>query len=335
MFLTMVWDFAQTVSNSDAIVLVQLSTLMLFLTIMLANRIQSRMPFASMKKTMVRFQIRHLSAQFFALNIILGILFKHTEYRNGKVAVARSRRLILSFIVTVVNYEYCLYWSFHQDGTIKFEIKATGELSTNLTNAESCSELNHGILVAPNVEAQFHQHVFVARIDPMIDGLRNTVANLDVRPIPEKIGSPANPYGQGFKLVETPLKTTSEGQVDVSPSTSRVWKIFNPAFMNKINQKAVAYTLIPANPCKLMASPDSYISKKAGFAKNSLWVTPYSEKEKFPSGFYVLNKGSATNGINQWVKEEKNIENEDVVLWHVFGMTHCPRIEDYPIMSVE
>lgn len=36
------------------------------------------------------------------------------EYRNGHSEVRRSRRLVLSFVATVVNYEYCFYWMFYQ-----------------------------------------------------------------------------------------------------------------------------------------------------------------------------------------------------------------------------
>lgn len=43
-----------------------------------------------------------------------GILWKHMEYRNGYAEVRRSRRLVLSFVATVVNYEYCFYWYFYQ-----------------------------------------------------------------------------------------------------------------------------------------------------------------------------------------------------------------------------
>ena len=45
-----------------------------------------------------------------------GILWKHMEYRNGHSEVRRARKLVLSFIATVVNYEYLFYWYLHQDG---------------------------------------------------------------------------------------------------------------------------------------------------------------------------------------------------------------------------
>ncbi|MCJ1305232.1 hypothetical protein MMC08_008046 [Hypocenomyce scalaris] len=39
-----------------------------------------------------------------------GVLWKHMDYRTGHAEVRRSRRLVLSFISTVVNYEYAFYW---------------------------------------------------------------------------------------------------------------------------------------------------------------------------------------------------------------------------------
>ena len=43
-----------------------------------------------------------------------GTLWKHTEYRTGHSEVRRSRRLVLSFISTIANYEYGFYWYFYQ-----------------------------------------------------------------------------------------------------------------------------------------------------------------------------------------------------------------------------
>jgi primary-amine oxidase len=59
-----------------------------------------------------------------------GILFKHTDFRDDSVTVTRARKLIISHIFTAANYEYCVYWIFHLDGTIQLEIKLTGILNT-------------------------------------------------------------------------------------------------------------------------------------------------------------------------------------------------------------
>ena len=60
---------------------------------------------------------------------------------------------VIIAILQVVNYEYLFYWYFGQDGSIEYEIKLTGELSTNqLSQGEM--EPQHGVLVAPGVNAQ-------------------------------------------------------------------------------------------------------------------------------------------------------------------------------------
>ena len=54
-----------------------------------------------------------------------GILWKHTDWRTNQSEVRRSRRLSVSFIATVGNYEYGFYWYFYQDGGIQCEVKLT------------------------------------------------------------------------------------------------------------------------------------------------------------------------------------------------------------------
>lgn len=55
-----------------------------------------------------------------------GLLYKHVDYRTGHSESRRMRRLVISHISTVVNYEYCFYWYLYQDGTISLDIKLTG-----------------------------------------------------------------------------------------------------------------------------------------------------------------------------------------------------------------
>ena len=59
--------------------------------------------------------------------------------------------------------------SLLQDGTIKYEIKLTGELSTNLPNPEEGELPQYGTMVLPGVNAQHHQHMFCARLDMAVD----------------------------------------------------------------------------------------------------------------------------------------------------------------------
>jgi hypothetical protein len=57
-----------------------------------------------------------------------------------------------------------------QDGSIGYEIKLTGELSTNaISEGEDPLNPTHGTLVMPGVNAQHHQHMFCMRLDMAVD----------------------------------------------------------------------------------------------------------------------------------------------------------------------
>ena len=58
-----------------------------------------------------------------------GVLWKHVDDRTG-AETRRMRRLVVSFHATVANYEYLVYWRFHQDGNIECEVRATGLMVT-------------------------------------------------------------------------------------------------------------------------------------------------------------------------------------------------------------
>src|SRR6266849_5851684 len=88
-----------------------------------------------------------------------GILWKHFDWRTNYTEVRRSRRLVVSFIATVGNYEYGFFWYFYQDGTIQLEVKLTGIISNGATMPGEPAA-RWGELVAPQVYGPIHQHFF-------------------------------------------------------------------------------------------------------------------------------------------------------------------------------
>jgi primary-amine oxidase len=267
-----------------------------------------------------------------------GILWKHVEFRNGHNEARRSRELVISSIATVVNYEYLFYWRLKLDGTIDYEIRLSGELSTNLPSAgEDPEHPTHGTLVAPGVNSQIHQHMFCARLDMAVDGTKNTVSEVDI--VREPLGD-HNPYGNAFSPVETVLTTEQEGIRIHDATKARAWKISNAeGKINPITKKPVAYKLIPftrgpAMPPLLTHPEASTVSTKGEFATANLWVTPYDVTERYPAGEYTP-QAKVPAGLPVWTKANRSIEAQDIVLWHAFGVTHIPRVEDFPVMPCE
>ncbi len=48
-----------------------------------------------------------------------------------------------------------------------------------------------------------------------------------------------------------------------------------------------------------------------------------------------MNQNPGGYGLPEFVKADRPIDGEDIVLWHTFGVTHFPRVEDWPVMPVD
>lgn len=212
-------------------------------------------------------------------------------------------------------------------------------MSTNLVSAsEDPAKPSHGTLVAPGVNAQVHQHMFCARLDMAVDGSKNTVSELDI--VAEPFSHTSNPYGNAFGPKETVLTNESEAVRRYDATKARTWKISNAdGKVNPITGKPVAYKLIPftkgpAQPPLMTDIEHCAVSKKGEFATAHLWVTPFDASERYPAGEYTP-QAQKQDGLPIWTKQNRNIEGEDLVVWHSFGVLHVPRVEDFPVMPCE
>lgn len=251
------------------------------------------------------------------------ILWKHFDFREGTAETRRNRKLVISFIATVANYEYAFYWHLFLDGSIEFLVKATGILSTAGQHPGEKSpygqNLNNDGLYGP-----IHQHIFNVRMDFEIDGVNNSVYEVDTV-IPEE-----NPTFTAFKAVDRLLETEQAAIRKADTSKHRFWKIVNHESRNIVDEP-VAYRLIPDNAITLAADDRAHVSQRAQFARNNLWVTPYTREERFPAGEYP-NQSTGGDGLPAWTKADRNIVDQDLVVWYTFGMHHVVRLEDWPVM---
>jgi primary-amine oxidase len=254
-----------------------------------------------------------------------GILWKHWDMQGGTTEVRRSRRLVISSIATVGNYEYGFYWYLYLDGTIQLEVKLTGIMSTMAVDPAGPAP-THASMIGPGLAAPYHQHLFCARLDLDVDGGHNEVYEVDVEADPAA-------SDHSFAPRATRLESEQRAQRVVDPAKSRTWKVVNPDVRNAVGEP-VAYKLVPGATPTLLADPASSVGRRAAFATRNLWVTPYRPDEQRAAGGYP-NQSAGGDGLPQWTAADRSLVDTDVVLWHTFGVTHIPRPEDWPVMPVE
>ncbi len=207
-----------------------------------------------------------------------GILWKHHDLLSGRSEVRRSRRLVVSSVATVGNYDYGFFWYFYLDGTIQLEVKLTGIMSTMALSPGEQPQF--ASIVAPQLAAPFHQHLFNVRLDMEVDGPANSVYEMEAHPVST---GPSNPWANAFESVPRLLETETEARRDVDPSRSRTWKVVN----NSAAQLA-------RSPDRLCAAPRLHTHSSRGSELERR--TEGGVREAQPVGHALRPRGTARRG---------------------------------------
>lgn len=128
-----------------------------------------------------------------------------------------------------------------------------------------------------------------------------------------------------------------ETPLDTDHRSGRVFKIMNENVINPVTGSPVGYKLVPHYSQMLLADPSSFHAIRSEFGSSPIWVTKYNDNERFAAGDYTL-QSEVGSGVATWIKtreKPEHVRNEDLVVWHTFGTTHNPRVEDWPVMPVE
>ncbi|KAK8000722.1 copper amine oxidase [Apiospora arundinis] len=278
-----------------------------------------------------------------------GIGWKHTNFRTGRAVVTRMRELVVQFIITLANYEYIFAYKLDTAGNVTLETRATGIVS--VVGIDEGKTSGYGNIVSPGVLAQNHQHIFAARLDPAVDSYEageTAVVLEESHPMPH-IDPATNPFGNGYEIRRTPLDKAAFA--DAEPKLNRVVRLENRSKTNAVSGKHVGYKFAPSPTQLLLAHPDSTQAKRAPFAQHHLWVTGHRDGELWAAGEFTNQSRHEVGGVKamvergDWFAKEGEATTGNApagegklstpVIWTVFGLTHNPRVEDWPVMPVE
>lgn len=232
--------------------------------------------------------------------------------------------------MTISNYEYILQWVFDTAANIHYEVRATGIMSLVPADQDVEHNINYGIMVSPGVMAPIHQHIFCLRLDPAIDAYDESAIMYDEVKA-HGWNAATNPYGVAFGVESTTVE--KESFLDLDARLNRAVKMVNPARRNAASHKAPGYKVVVPPTQLQLADPGSMHAARAEFADHHFYFTRHHEDELYPAGDFPWQHTGGT-GVRTWASRKRELKNEGVV-WCVFGFTHVPRPEDWPVMPVE
>ena len=250
-----------------------------------------------------------------------GILWKHVDMVSGRTEVRRSRRLVVSSIATVGNYEYGFYWYFYLDGTMQLEVKLTGIMSTMAVADGDPGD--HARMIAPGLAAPYHQHLFNVRLDMQVDGPDNEVYEVDAVPTGSP-GSPENPWGNAVRHDGDAVGERAGGAGATSTRRAAA--------------PGASPTAVPAQRAgpadRLQAAAGRHADAAGRPRPRASGGVPRSQRTTCGSrrsiprsaGPQATTRTSTTGsaGLPTWTAQDRPIVDTDIVLWHSFGVTHIP-----------
>jgi primary-amine oxidase len=259
------------------------------------------------------------------------IAWRHWELLTNLTESRAARELVLRWIATVGNYDYIFDWTFQQDGTIRIAVGSTGidevkgAASKNSAHRRG-EDGDYGTFIADNLIGVNHDHFFCFKLDLDVDGPNNSFETVRLKKIRLK---PLNPRKSLWVAQPKIAEVESEAKLNEDMHEPALWRVINPNVSNAMGDP-VAYELIPEHNINDLLDADDYPRKRAGFADYQLWVTPYT-REQAAAGVYP-NQSRGGDGLPAWTKQNRSIEDTDLVLWYTLGFHHTPVTEDWPVL---
>lgn len=266
------------------------------------------------------------------------VAWTHYERAQQGSLSRRYTELVVRFIAWLGNYDYVVDWIFTPTGSIKGRIGATGIVqvqavdSSDMASDTITEDTAFGRLVAPNAVAVNHDHFFNFRIDLDVDGTDNGFVVDKLRRVKIDDDHFGTPRTSIWQLETEAMASESVAKRTIDLQNPVIWRVMNSAVKNSQDQ-AVSYQLRPGSNAVSLLDPDSYPQRRAAFTNHHLWVTPYAPGERYAAGDYP-NQHAGGAGLPDWTRNDRSIQDTDIVLWYTVGMHHVVRTEDWPIMPV-
>ncbi|CAF98843.1 unnamed protein product, partial [Tetraodon nigroviridis] len=215
-----------------------------------------------------------------------------------------STVLVLRTTSTVYNYDYIWDFIFYQNGVMEAKMSATGYLHSTFFTSKG---LHYGTRLYENGLGNVHTHLIHYKVDLDIAGQNNSFETVDVKFVNfTNPWSPENSIVQP-KLHSTEHKTERSAALRFGKKMPRHVLFSNP---NKKNKWGHPRSYRIHYPLAVTLHKDNEATSSSMFAQGNPWEPVVS--------------------FEDYIRDNENIVNQDLVAWVTVGFLHVPHAEDIP-----
>ncbi|XP_077124090.1 diamine oxidase [copper-containing] [Ranitomeya variabilis] len=238
--------------------------------------------------------------------------------------------LVVRTTSTVYNYDYIWDFLFYQNGVIEVKVSATGYIHATFFTPDG---LHFGSRVYSHVLGNMHTHLINYKVDLDIAGTENIFETIDL-----KYENITNPWSPDHFIVQSRIdrvQRSSERQAafKFGSHVPRYLMFQNPNKKNKWgHQKSYR---IQFNSHGHSVLPRMWAEEKGvSWSRYSLAVTRHRESELASSSLYIqCDPWDPDIYFENFIRNNEDIVNKDLVAWVTVGFLHIPHAEDIPNTS--
>ncbi|XP_017289428.1 amiloride-sensitive amine oxidase [copper-containing] [Kryptolebias marmoratus] len=235
--------------------------------------------------------------------------------------------LVLRTTSTVYNYDYIWDFFFYLNGVVEVKVSASGYIHATFFTPNG---LHYGTKVNNYVLGNLHTHLVHYKVDLDIAGQENSFETMELKYV-----NFTNPWSPKNFIVQSKLhkvehKTERSAAFRFGKKLPRYLHFYNPNEKNKwghqkgyrIQFNSHAHSVLPRG-----WKEENGIS----WSRYPLAVTRHKDSETTSSSIYTQNEPwEPVVSFEDYIRNNEDIVNKDLVAWVTVGFLHVPHSEDIP-----
>jgi len=225
-----------------------------------------------------------------------GMLWKAQRPGSGRTEVRRSRRLVVSSIATVGNYQYGFFWYFYLDGSIQFEVQDDRDPVDHGRGPER-ETTGSPTLIAPQLAAALpsaplqHAHGHGGR------RARQPVYEMEARARGTGADNPCRMPSSRWPPCCGPSRRPGASSTPAGADAGR----WSTTALSTVGRARSPTSSCPGlDPDPLGRPRDSSVGRRRRLHHPQPLVTPFASDESAPGGDYPKTKHSGGDGLPRW-----------------------------------
>jgi len=230
------------------------------------------------------------------------------------VSVTKDNHFVVRWVSTVGNYDYMFSYTFHLDGTIGVEVRASGYIQS----AYYANNQDYGFQIQDHLSGSMHDHVLNFKADFDILGTKNSLQLVSMVPTTTTYSWSRGKPRNTMKLKREFVETEDQGRFNWAGPMQVI--VVNENAANPYGEPR-GYRIKPyTGTGHLTVQNSTNLGKAARWAEHDIHVTKRKDTE--PRSAHAWNNQDIYDPPIDFSRffDGESLRNEDLVLWLNLGM---------------